>query len=332
MEREERLKAATGTYNEASELTLLEACNRYYEEHGKHQRSALAIKRRLEVMMDCVGPRLKLADIDAPQVVAAQAKRRLMDLGYGLPSASTVNRDIIDTSLRPLLNRARKVWKAKGLPDIPWSELRSSEPKGAVREYSDSQVDAWKAELEPVPRFALHLLLTYGLRFGELFMKPDDVDGEGRLLRLAGRYRKNGEELWIPLTTNDARILSAMAGRAKAAKLRTVLHAGEPAEAFEYHQLHRLLTNAAHRAGLDMERLIHGARHHAATRMLRKTDNLRKTQKLLGHATIVSTARYAHVQTDDLRDDLEAMSRYSPEAELEEPPTALTKKGKSEGA
>ena len=228
-----------------------------------------------------------------------------------------MNRDIIDTTLRPLLNRARKVWKAKGLPDIPWAELRSNEPKGAVREYTDHQVEAWKAELEPVPRFALHLLLTYGLRFGELFMKPSDINGEALELRLAGRYRKNGEELWIPLTAEDSRILTAMAGRAKAAKLATVLHTGEPATALTYHSLHDTLNKAARRAGLDMDRLIHGARHHAATRLLRKTGNLKKVKKLLGHATIVSTDRYAHVQTDDLRGDLEGMSRYSPEADAD---------------
>lgn len=45
---------------------------------------------------------------------------------------------------------------------------------------------------------------------------------------------------------------------------------------------------------------MHRGRHTSATELLRDSHNLKLTQQLLGHADIRSTARYAHLDTDDL--------------------------------
>lgn len=314
VERKRRLEAATGSYSDAGEMTIQEAANRYWEEKAQFGRAAKHTKRQLQVMMTCVGPNLRLKEIDAPDVMSAITKRRGLDLGRGKPSPTTVNRDMIDCTLRPLLNRARKVWKAKQLPEIDWSELRSNEPKGESREYTAAQEEAWKAQLEPVPRFALHLLLTYGLRFGELLMRPSAIDGERAVLTIEGKYRKNETVLTIPLMHEDARTLAAMAGRADALGFETILHHGEPPVCLDYGKLYYAIRKGAKRAGLTMPRIIHGARHHAATQVLRKTGNLKMAQRLLGHASITSTTRYAHVSDDDLRHAIDGLSRNSPEA------------------
>jgi site-specific recombinase XerD len=47
----------------------------------------------------------------------------------------------------------------------------------------------------------------------------------------------------------------------------------------------------------------HQCRHSLATAMLRKGMNLRKIQKLMGHASITSTEIYTHVADEDLRDE-----------------------------
>ncbi|HAH10944.1 MAG TPA: hypothetical protein DCL48_12685, partial [Alphaproteobacteria bacterium] len=67
-------------------------------------------------MLACYGKNKRLKDIDAPDVLEAIARRRVM--GRWPPKAGTINRDLIDTTMRPLLNRARKVWKARGLAEI----------------------------------------------------------------------------------------------------------------------------------------------------------------------------------------------------------------------
>jgi integrase len=53
----------------------------------------------------------------------------------------------------------------------------------------------------------------------------------------------------------------------------------------------------------------HDNRHTRATRLLRLTGNLKMVQKVLGHRRIETTAKYAHVTMDDLRDALDEESR-----------------------
>ena len=47
--------------------------------------------------------------------------------------------------------------------------------------------------------------------------------------------------------------------------------------------------------------------------MTRVTGNLKVTPRLLGHASIISTARYAHALEDDVRAGLDKLSQNSPE-------------------
>lgn len=175
-----------------------------------------------------------------------------------------------------------------------------------MQEYTDAQVDAWRNQLEPLPRFWLDVLFTCGLRFGELWFSPDAVDADGRRLTIEGRYCKYDEILSQPLRADHARILAAMAGQARADQREQV-------NTFDYWKLADLFRAAARRAGITTSRVIHGVRHHAGTRILRKTQNLKLAKDFLGHASIVSTLRYAHVHEDEIRDAINEMSRHSPD-------------------
>ncbi len=314
VERAKRLEAATGSHDDASKMTVEAAANRYWIEIGSDLRGARNVERQLRVMMTCVGPQKLLKEISTPDVVDAISRRRGMDLGRGAPSKTTVNRDIIDSTLRPIMNRARKVWGARGLSDIDWAAVRFTEPEPEHREYTPTQIEAWKSELDPIPRFALHLLLRYGLRLSELNFDPRDVDGEGGRLTIRGKSRKSGAVLILPLLEEDARILAGLAGRAIAMGLPTVWFYGDPPQSYKGDALGRVLRRTGKSAGLDMGRLVHGARHHAGTQILRRTGNLKLAQRLLGHASIQSTVRYAHATEADLRDALDDLSRNGPEA------------------
>ena len=59
---------------------------------------------------------------------------------------------------------------------------------------------------------------------------------------------------------------------------------------------------------------FHDLRHTAATRILRATQNLATTAKVLSHRNLKTTLRYAHVLDDDIRKAQDAaMSRIIPE-------------------
>ena len=295
VERAKRLEAATGTGQDAGDLTLDIAVSRYFDEVNHTLAEAVDLQRRINVVLDCVGKGKLLREIDTATI--ADAIRRRRRYPGRTPAPATINRDLIDHTLRPLLNRARKVWGARSLPAIDWRAVRLKEPKGIVREFSDAEINAWRDGLEPVPRLALDLMLTYGLRFGELFFLPADVDGVGARLTL--RNRKAGDTLTVPLVSEHARTLAAMA---------STRQADAYVFPYTYWGLMSRLRTAAAKAELGA-RAIHGARHHAATTLLRTTGNLKLTQRMLGHASIQSTMRYAHATESDLRDALNTMHR-----------------------
>lgn len=60
-------------------------------------------------------------------------------------------------------------------------------------------------------------------------------------------------------------------------------------------------------AGLDTRFSVHSLRHTAAVHLLRKTKNLRLTQKVLRHARIDTTTQYADVLDDEIRAGLHSL-------------------------
>ena len=54
---------------------------------------------------------------------------------------------------------------------------------------------------------------------------------------------------------------------------------------------------------------FHDYRHDVATKLLRETGNLRLVQKALGHSSIKTTTRYAHVLDSEVAEAMEAVAR-----------------------
>lgn len=340
--------------------TLHEAASKWWLEVGQHLATADTAARRIEIVLRLIGKATPLTEISTKVVNRAIEKRRAETFTKapdkpGKPARrypvanATVNADIIITLSR-ILNRARKTWEVKGLPEIDWRSLRLEEPPPKVQWYTRPQREAWLAQCDPTAAEALQILLTYGLRFSELFFPPEAFDpglgigddGEDLpMLILQKRKAKNPKV--IELRADDARRIAARAGRARAAGLPSIWFEqeapapalakvtrgrhGDPAQPrlipVTYYGLQARLNSAARRAGIDGGRLIHGARHHAGTESLRRSKNLKLTQALLGHKDIKSTLRYAHALQGDLRQLVESESRA--EALLDQPfeiPTA----------
>jgi integrase len=60
-------------------------------------------------------------------------------------------------------------------------------------------------------------------------------------------------------------------------------------------------------AGIAPGFRCHDTRHTAGTRYVRATGNLKGAQRLLGHARVETTTRYAHVLLEDIRAGQEAV-------------------------
>lgn len=342
VERTKRLEAATGALGKVAKMTLDQGAGRWWAEVGIERGDSKDVERRIAVLVSVIGADTALGDIDQVTVATAVQARRRQTYRRGTskkaktytPSAATVNRDIIET-LRPILKRARTHWTPKGtphgLPDIDWTELRLSEPRGLSRIYTPAERARWVAEGEAEGvDLAISLILTNGLRFGELFFPLDAFkdDPEEPVIALQ-KGRKRDVILYAPLRSDHAVAVRARVARARAAGLPHIWYreTARGLVALTYAMLEGAITRAANRAGVTGARRIHGARHHAGNSIMRRSGgNLKAVQGLLGHASIHSSQRYATVLTSELRTMLEDdIPRHSPEAP--EPDDAKTKAG-----
>ena len=147
--------------------------------------------------------------------------------------------------------------------------------------------------VSPYAIAALRLLMLTGCRLNEILtLRWDDVD------RTAGEFRlrdgKTGARM-VPLTPTADAVLAGIervpanpwiiAGKQPGTHLTTITA--------EWYRLRA-------RAGLDDVR-IHDLRHSYASRALAAGESLSMIGKLLGHADIQSTARYAHLARETER-------------------------------
>lgn len=340
IERDLRVRAAEGTLDDASRITLDEAAARWMDEVGRDLKDIDRLEARIERALICIGPRTPICDITADIMAKAMTKRRKQ--GYTkspkkgatvyYPTASTVNRDLID-AVRPILNRARKTWGAR-LPEIDWDALRLDEPKPKPREFAGDQFDQVLQEVRPHWHDMIRFARRYGCRLSELFFNLAAIDvADLNAARVTLRERKGGDDHIIPILPEDAAMLAARMGRARAARIDTVwfrelkpLKFGQPrVRALTYNGAAIALRRAMTRSGLRESKGMKGAhdlRHDAAMKTLRGSKNLRIAQRMLGHKDLKSTLVYAHALEDDVRDALAAMHRNSPG--LPEPTPPIT--------
>lgn len=333
VERKRRLEAATGSLDSVATWRLDTAAGKWWTEKGSARGDAEDVERRLQMLLDLFGKNTLLGEINQVTVSEAiEAHKRRMWTKTAAKGAkaykrspATVNRDVIET-LRPILRRAKTHWTPvgalHGLPEIDWRELRLAEPRPVSRSYTASERRAWWDACDPDARLALDLLLTNGLRFGELFFSPDifkDDPVEPVLMLQKGRKVK--VTLFVPLRAEHAREIAARVTRAKEAGLPHIWFYQKRAgsrtslEAYTEHQIRGKLLRGARKAGVSGGRLIHNARHHAGNTVLRKSGgNLKAVQGLLGHASINSSQRYSAILTSELRTLLDDdVYRNSPE-------------------
>ena len=71
------------------------------------------------------------------------------------------------------------------------------------------------------------------------------------------------------------------------------------------------LTRAADEAGIDKRISMHSLRHAFATHLLEQKVDIRLIQVLLGHKKLETTALYAQVATDILREVVSPLERLN---------------------
>ena len=274
------------------ELTVADLAERYLRAHVQVncRRSTAAAYRR--IVTHYIVPELgecPIAAVDRAQVAALHYRHR------DKPNQANRAVDVLAKMFRlaeawgltpPRKNPCRSVRRYK---------VRSRERFLTPEEYRrlGRVLDAAQADgsVRPGGIASVRLLLLTGCRRNEIVtLRWDDVDCTARELRL--RDSKTGARS-VPLTPAVQAVLD---GIVRVPGNPWVIVGNKPGTHLV--AINRIWTGLRVRAGLEDVR-IHDLRHSYASRALAFGEGLPMIGKLLGHTTVTTTARYAHLARGD---------------------------------
>ena len=152
---------------------------------------------------------------------------------------------------------------------------------------------------------ALSVAYGAGLRASEVVaLKVSDIDSQRMTLRIEqGKGRKDRYAMLPPLLLERLRTWWRVA-RAQGKMLDGgwLFPGMNPLAPVTPRQLNRAIHDAALAAGIDKRVSMHTLRHSFATHLLEQKVDIRVIQVLLGHKKLETTALYAQVATDLLRE------------------------------
>jgi integrase/recombinase XerD len=152
---------------------------------------------------------------------------------------------------------------------------------------------------------ALSVAYGAGLRASEVVaLKVGDVDSQRMTLRIEqGKGRKDRYAMLSPVLLERLRVWWRVA-RAQGKMLDGgwLFPGLDPVDPLSTRQLNRAIHAAAEAAHIDKRVSMHTLRHSFATHLLEQKVDIRVIQVLLGHKKLETTALYAQVATDLLRE------------------------------
>jgi integrase len=287
-------------------MTMGVAVLRYWQEVGQHHVNSETTLKTLAWLEKEIGKSKKVSQIKSTDIVRLIAKRRLPDENGKVLSPATVNRSVTQP-MRALLTRAADTW-GQTVQKIEWAKYILKEPQERVRELQSGEearlLTKLRSDYHPIVLFSL---LT-GCRMQEcLDLTWRQIDWRNQQIRVTGKgsktrtipISKKVKELLWPLARAHERVFTYASKRADNAPRGKLLP-------IEREGLKSIFERAVVAAEIE-DFSFHDLRHTCATRLLRRTGNLRLVKELLGHEDIATTLKYAHVTKDDLRDAMDAM-------------------------
>lgn len=191
---------------------------------------------------------------------------------------STVNRKL--SNLHTILKYAHDRDLIVKLPKFTWKK----EDNERIRWVAPEEEATLLSLLSPEVSAFCEVLIHTGMRRGELLgLKPEDVDGSyARLWKT-----KTGKARSVPLSER-AKVL-----------LKQYLPF-----TLTISKIQQDWSKAKKEMGLgnDNNFVLHTLRHTTASRLLNSSNNIAIVQRMLGHAKITTTMRYAHISDEQLLD------------------------------
>lgn len=161
---------------------------------------------------------------------------------------------------------------------------------------------------------ALSLAYGTGLRASEVVsLKVGDIDSQRMTLRVEqGKGSKDRYAMLSPVLLERLRVWWRVAhAQGKMLEGGWLFPGMNPVEPLSTRQLNRAVHMAAESANIDKRVSMHTLRHSFATHLLEQKVDIRVIQVLLGHKKLETTAMYAQVATDVLREVVSPLEQLS---------------------
>ena len=161
---------------------------------------------------------------------------------------------------------------------------------------------------------ALSLAYATGLRVNEVVhLKIGDIDSQRMTLRVEqGKGQKDRFAMLSPLLLERLRVWWRVArAQGKMFDGGWLFPGLDPVEHLSTRQLNRAIHAAADEAGINKRISMHSLRHAFATHLLEQKVDIRLIQVLLGHKKLETTALYAQVATDILREVVSPLEKLN---------------------
>jgi integrase/recombinase XerD len=169
------------------------------------------------------------------------------------------------------------------------------------------------------PKYQAVLSVAYGagLRASEVVaLKLGDIDSTRMTLRIEqGKGRKDRYAMLSPVLLERLRAWWRVAhAKGKLLDGGWLFPGQSPINPLSTRQLNRICHAAAAAADIDKRVSMHTLRHSYATHLLEQKVDIRVIQVLLGHKRLETTALYAQVATDVLREVVSPLESLRPSA------------------
>lgn len=316
VEAKARVAAATAPPEAPVSFTVEQALGTYWTDVSQFQTSSRTTLSQSHSILAALPTKLALTEMQETHLLQLKAHYRKRKQANG-----TINRAL------QLLGRAirhmEKHGAAKVALDFRKAELK--EPEERIKELTWDEQDRLfsnlRLDLHPFVKFAL---MTGARRASITELRWKDVDLVNNKIRFD---TKGGSQQNFPINSELRAFLTALPRSKREFDSAYVLtfvdeQTGERRKVNKQGgAIHRSFHKATIAAKIEDFR-FHDLRHTFATRVLRQQQNLKVVQKLLGHSSVETTTRYAHVLDEDLRDAMAGFSMIKSVAfpKSDEPP------------
>jgi integrase len=296
-------RGQAGLIPEGHRKTLNQAIDRYFAEvlPSKAPGTINAFTGQLDYWKAQLGT-LKLSDLSPVQISRCRDELAVANIAAaGKPERyrkpASVNRYL--EALGSVLTTTVKQWH--WLPASPMQAVAKLKlPRGRTRFLADAERDrllkACRESKSPELYLAVMIAITTGARKGNIMqLHWEWIDWEHAVANIP--KTKNGDPLQMPLVPEVMQLLKDRREAGGAVKLQGLVFPSEVSDRNPV-LIEAAWRAAKKRAGIEDFR-FHDLRHTAASYLAQNGLSLPQIGHVLGHKSVASTARYAHLVHDD---------------------------------